>query len=273
MPGFFRRRLLARHALDDGEWQRACARVPLIAGLDEPERERLRELVTLLLVRKRISASAGFALDAGQRIEIAVWAVLPVLRLGLGAYAGFHELIVYPDEFLAPRSEVDEAGVVHEGYEAVCGEAWEAGPILLSWADVEADRVLDGCSVVIHECAHKLDQRDGDMNGVPALAGTGIRAGEWEQGMRAAWEALGRAARARRPLPIDDYALESPAEFFAVLSEQFFTAPHVLHEALPEVHALLGRFYAQDPLGWDWDAVVRAHERLHGTGATGPGVG
>src|SRR5262245_9047293 len=147
MRNFFRRRTLARHALDDTEWTQACARVPLTAGLPEPDRARLRKLATLLLARKRISASTGFALDTLQRIEIALWAVLPVLRIGLGAYDGFHELIIYPDEFLAPRSEVDEAGVVHEGYEAVCGEAWEAGPILLSWADIEADRVLDGCSV------------------------------------------------------------------------------------------------------------------------------
>jgi len=47
---------------------------------------------------------------------------------------------------------------------------------------------------------------------------------------------------------IDPYAAENPAEFFAVTSEYFFSAPDVLHRAFPEVYAQLADFYRQDPL-------------------------
>ena len=47
---------------------------------------------------------------------------------------------------------------------------------------------------------------------------------------------------------IDPYAAEDPAEFFAVTSEYFFTAPDLLHEAYPAVYRQLQLFYRQDPL-------------------------
>jgi Mlc titration factor MtfA (ptsG expression regulator) len=47
---------------------------------------------------------------------------------------------------------------------------------------------------------------------------------------------------------IDPYAAEHPAEFFAVTSEYFFSAPVLLVEAYPEVYAQLKAFYRQDPL-------------------------
>jgi len=47
---------------------------------------------------------------------------------------------------------------------------------------------------------------------------------------------------------IDPYAAEDPAEFFAVTSEYFFTAPDLLAAAFPEVYRQLSLFYRQDTL-------------------------
>ena len=47
---------------------------------------------------------------------------------------------------------------------------------------------------------------------------------------------------------IDPYAAENPAEFFAVTSEYFFSAPDLLHQAYPGVYEQLKAFYRQDPL-------------------------
>jgi hypothetical protein len=48
-------------------------------------------------------------------------------------------------------------------------------------------------------------------------------------------------------LDLDDYAAESPAEFFAVMSEAFFESPHGLAASYPDVYAQLVQFYRQDP--------------------------
>lgn len=56
--------------------------------------------------------------------------------------------------------------------------------------------------------------------------------------------------------PIDAYAGENPAEFFAVCSEYFFSAPDLLVAAYPQVYQQLQAFYRQDPLA--------RLQRLHG---------
>src|SRR5690625_7728269 len=50
--------------------------------------------------------------------------------------------------------------------------------------------------------------------------------------------------------PIDPYASTNPAEFFAVVSEYFFTQPDLLQRLYPEVYTLLAGFYRQQPLEW-----------------------
>ena len=243
-----RRRRLRRHALPDSDWEAVCDRLPLLARLSAPAYERLRETATLFLADKIISGATGFEPNRQQRIEIAIGAALPVLGLGLRPYRCFHGVIVYPDAFLAPREDLDEAGVMHTGHEEVAGESWDAGPILLSWADVETSRVPENAyHVVIHECAHKLDLGDGEVNGVPGLRGSGISTTEWQAVMSQAWETVQKEEKTFGAPSIDDYALESPAEFFAVISEYFFTVPQHLEASLPDAFALLRRFYRFEP--------------------------
>jgi Mlc titration factor MtfA (ptsG expression regulator) len=46
---------------------------------------------------------------------------------------------------------------------------------------------------------------------------------------------------------IDPYAAESPAEFFAVMSEAFFEIPRVLQRDDAELYEQLAAFYRQRP--------------------------
>lgn len=46
---------------------------------------------------------------------------------------------------------------------------------------------------------------------------------------------------------IAPYAAEAPEEFFAVVSEYHFSAPHLLARAMPQVAAHLERFYGPSP--------------------------
>jgi len=48
--------------------------------------------------------------------------------------------------------------------------------------------------------------------------------------------------------PINPYATENPAEFFAVLSEYFFEMPSLLQHEYPAVYEQLAQFYRQQPL-------------------------
>lgn len=237
-------------ALDEDAWQ-SVMELPLFDGLGEEERARLRGLATRLLADKAFSGAGGAEVDAGMATAISAFAALPVLNLGYGWYEGWNEIVVYPGEFVYEGEQMDEAGIVHHVRHARSGEAWEGGPMVLSWNDIEwsgqGQSRGEGYNVVIHEFAHKLDMRNGDANGRPPLH-SGMDAQAWAHDLQTAYDDLCRRADAGEETAIDPYAAESPAEFFAVLSEYFFEAPDVLQQAYPAVYGQLVKFYLQDPL-------------------------
>jgi Mlc titration factor MtfA (ptsG expression regulator) len=238
-------RLAPRARIGDAEWSALLASSALFDRLGIAERGDLRALAERFLGSKAFSAAGGHELDGGQRLAIAALACLPVLHLGFDALAGWREVIVYPGEFRVKREHHDEqSGVVTEGEDDLIGEAWEHGPVILSWADVATDLAhpFDGFNVVAHEIAHKLDMRDGAMNGVPQLPPHLARR-EWIATMQSAYDALVRAVERGRVTLIDPYAAESADEFFAVASEMHFSDPATLRRAAPAVGALLARYY------------------------------
>jgi Mlc titration factor MtfA (ptsG expression regulator) len=238
-----------RAPITDSDWSALLGRSRLFDRLDTRERAHLRELATRFLARKTFTAAAGHVLTDGQRHAIAALACLPVLHLGFDWLAGWREIIVYPGEFRVKREHHDEhTGVVTEGEDELIGEAWERGPVILSWADVATDlaQPFDGFNVVAHEIAHKLDMLDGAMNGVPRLP-RDIARREWIETLQAAYDGLVRAVERGRDTFIDPYAAESADEYFAVVSELHFSDPGGLARAAPGVAALLHRFYGPRP--------------------------
>ena len=143
------------------------------------------------------------------RLYIAAQACLPILKLGLDYYGGWVSVIVYPEGFWSPHRSLDTAGVLHSGYQARVGEAWDPGPIVLSWADVQQAADGEGFNVVIHECAHKLDLLNGVANGMPPLHG-GTSLPAWTQAFAAADDELCQCLDRGAEPPIHPYAAESP---------------------------------------------------------------
>lgn len=232
--------------LDPTAWTEALS-LPVFDGLAADEAERLRELAGELIADKHFSGAAGHAVDAAMATRIAAFAVLPVLNIGYSWYRGWNEVVVYPAEFVPEREVVDDFGVVHRVRQPLSGEAWEGGPLVLSWDDVLHSGGGEGYNVVIHEFAHKLDMKNGAVDGLPAMH-SGLKADEWGRVFKRAYDHFCWRVDRGEETVIDPYASESPAEFFAVLSEAFFEMPDVLHDEYPAVYELLMRFYKQDPL-------------------------
>ncbi len=229
--------------------RRLAETMPLLASLSDEDRARLVELARDFLRRKTVEAAADLTLDQRKQGLLALQAVLPVLNLGLDLYDGWHALVLYPDEFRAPYEHHDPAGVVHEGSRDLSGEAWHRGPVVLAWSHVERDALSaepDG-NVVVHELAHKLDMRNGDVNGMPPLH-RDMDPEDWSRTMSAAYADIERHLDGGTEPPIDPYAAHSPGEFFAVVSELFFAWPELLLEAYPEVYRQLSRYFRQDLL-------------------------
>jgi MtfA peptidase len=238
-----RRRVLARHRIDDALWDGVVGALRFLRGLQPDETRRLRELALLFLAEKQFAGAHGFQPTDAMRLSIAVQACLPVLELGLARYAGWREIVVYPGDFRVPIAETDADGVVHEFEDERAGESWPGGPVVLSWDATANDPDIN---VVIHEFAHMLDMANGQADGLPPLhAGMDRRA--WQDAFRVAYEGFCDALERGRHTWLDPYAAEHPGEFFAVVSEAFFEAPNETRRRYPEVYEQLRLFYRQDP--------------------------
>jgi Mlc titration factor MtfA (ptsG expression regulator) len=231
-------------------WQETLDRLPFLQHLNADDRSRLKKLTEDFLAEKEFATAGDLELTDAMCVLIAVQGCLPILNLGLGCYRDWVGIIVYPDEFVIPRSVEDQYGVMHEYDDIASGEAWAGGPLLISWND--AQMAGDGYNVVIHEFAHKLDMLNGEADGIPPLP-LGLTRQEWEDTLLAAYENFCTRVDAaeeygEEPL-IDPYAAENPGEFFAVLSETFFEAPADLRQEYPALYALFAHFYQQYPAG------------------------
>ena len=241
-----RKRILARNPIDARLWRSVTGGLPFLRGMEEEALERLRELAALFLAEKEMDGAAGMELSDEVRLSIAAQACLPILNLGLDIYQGWVGIIVYPAEFRVPKQEVDENGVVHEFEDQLSGEAWPGGPVVLSWQDATMSGA--GYNVVIHEFAHKIHMLREDDSGYP-LPFPGMDAEQWRQVLERSYDRLCRDVDAGRPTLVDPYAAEHPAEFFAVMSEAFFTDAAVLARDWPDLYRQLAAFYRQDTAG------------------------
>ena len=251
LRGWRRERALRRGRLDDALWRRALARFSFARDLDAGDAARLREWVTLFLHDKTLSAAGGLDLTDTMRVEIALQACILILNLDIDSYDGWSEVIVYPEGFLVDQTWTDEAGIVHQGKVGRIGEAWLRGPVVLSWADIQHGMANagDGHNVVLHEFAHKLDEENGALDGVPALADDEAQSA-WMDVLGREYDLLRLRARNATDGVLDDYGATSPAEFFAVTTEAFFERGRELSARHPRLYETLRGYFQLDPASW-----------------------
>ncbi|SAK71773.1 membrane protein [Caballeronia arationis] len=256
-----RERALRKYAIDDALWRRTLDALPFFGHLDAADRARLRESASLFIAQKEFSTAHELELTDAMIVSIAAQACLPVLNLSLDLYRGWVGVIVYPGEFVIRKTVEDEDGVVHEVEHDASGEAWEGGPVVLSWEDAQMTDGADAYNVVIHEFAHKIDMVNGEADGHPPLFRrwhAPLDAQGWADVFDHAYDHFcaqvdavpeRRWSRFERESLIDPYAADHPSEFFAVCSEALFVTPQAFEAAYPELYRLLARYYRQDPAG------------------------
>ena len=244
------RRRISRLGVTDAQWESAISDWPVAKRYQGAERAALRGATLHFLATKTITAGGDFELTDAMCLKVATMACVPILKLGPDWYDHFQTVIVYEGDYIVDQDYLDDDGVVHSGPSELSGEAWLHGPVILSWQAIREAGVHSrhghAYNVVIHELAHKLDMLRDGANGSPPMH-PDMRPGEWHDTFTAAWTRLHDDDEHGRPLPIDDYALTDPAEFFAVCSESFFEAPVEMENAMPAVYRLLCQFYRQQP--------------------------
>jgi Mlc titration factor MtfA (ptsG expression regulator) len=230
-------------------WRRILRRrVPAVARLPPDLQQRLKGHILVFLAEKPFIGCGAQVISDDQRVTIAAQACL--LLLGQPRpryYPRLREVLVYPDAFVVDRVMAHDSGVVQARRQALSGESWTQGRVILSWAETLAGAAdpADGRNVVLHEFAHQIDQDKGVADGRPWRASRAQRR-RWTQVMGEAYAHL----RQQPSALISDYGATEPAEFFAVLSELFFEQPQALAAEVPAVYRELALLYQVNPLAW-----------------------
>jgi len=245
-------------AIDDDLWREVVDALPFLASRSAADLDKLRALATDFLGGKQFSTAHDLPLTQAMQVSVAAQACLPILQLPPALYRGWTGIVLYPGEFLIRKTVEDEDGVVHDVAQEASGEAWDGGPVMLSWQDVQTSDVL-AYNVVIHEFVHKLDMENGEANGVPPLIRRlhgDLTEQAWCEVFDPAyedfchhvsnvpdtrWEAFASTSL------LDPYATEHESEFFAICAEAFFVAPVAFRNEYPALYTLFSRYFLQDP--------------------------
>lgn len=226
-------------------------RVPIYRRLPPALQSQLRGLVQVFLAEKAFIGCRGQRITDEVRVTIAAQACLLLLNRRTDVFAGLHQVLVYPGAFLVQRVHTGPGGVLQDRRQALSGESWSQGQVILSWEDALDGAAVDddGRNVVLHEFAHQLDQASGRANGAPDL-GSRRRLRRWARVFGAEFQRLQARQAADEPTLLGTYAATDPAEFFAVATEAFFEQPHALSAESPALYAELSGYYHVDPRAW-----------------------
>ncbi len=216
---------------------------------DEQLRLRWQDVTRIIVAEKYWEGCDGLAINDEIRVTIAAQAAMMVLGVQDFYFDNVRTILIHP---AFQRATMRDGMVVEEG-RPLAGQAWQGGPVVLSWADVLAGARSNngGRNLVVHEFAHCLDGLDGEMGGNPVFDNPET-AQRWQQVCSREFEQLGRAAIAGRRVLLDHYGASSPAEFFAVASETFFEMPERMQQSMPELFELMVEYFKVNPdvKGW-----------------------
>ena len=244
------------------QWQTILEnRVWLYHMLTPDEQQLLRADMAVFIAEKSWEGCGGQQITEEVKVVIGAHACLLTLKIeNHRFYPNVESILVYPTGYTSISRTVRPGGFIEEAPSARIGEAWHAGPVVLSWEDVLAGSLghSGANNVTLHEFAHKLDMLSGGADGVPEL-GSDAAYTTWAEVMSHQYQVLLIHIHHHGHTVLNPYAATNPAEFFAVATETYFMRPYHLLEAMPELYNVLNAYYRF--AAWGLESA------LHGAGA------
>lgn len=219
--------------------------------LSVEERRRLQGKILRFLSEKIFHGVDGLEVTETMRVLVAAEACLLVVNLEQrDLYPGLQNIYLIADAYV-PKENPLNPSTGRPMVEPRVGEAWHRGPLMLSWNAIREDLRSPGAgaNVVFHEFAHHLDQQDGSFDGTPEL-GTDGNMARWREVMSKEFLGLRKTLSEGHPSDINAYAATNEVEFFAVVSEYFFTNAVEMERIRPRLFEVLRDAYRIDTRRW-----------------------
>ena len=215
----------------------------------------LEQLTKVFVAEKHWEGCEGIVVTEEMKVTVAAQACLMLLGVNDFYFDNVSTILLYPKAF---RRDISD-GTSQVSHRA--GEAWQGGPIVLSWKDAlkGGRNEDDGKNVVIHEFAHALDGLDGEMGG-NVMFDDESTSQQWQAIVDREFAELTAAKQRGTNTLLDHYGATNKAEFFAVASETFFEQPHEVMQEHRDLFRLLRIYYRVDPTTWQ-ESMKRRRER------------
>jgi Mlc titration factor MtfA (ptsG expression regulator) len=203
--------------------------------LESTEKTRFQNAVLLFLETVRITGVNTDVEDL-DRVLIASAAIIPIFAFKGWMYGNIHEVLLYPGSF------DHEYKIEGEGRNilGMVGTGAMQHMMILSKQELRNDfaNPTSKSNTGIHEFVHLLDKTDGVTDGLPEALLPHRYSLPWLHMIR---EEMSKMEKGESD--INTYGLTNNAEFFAVVSEYFFTQPELLKEKHPELYQMLTKVF------------------------------
>jgi Mlc titration factor MtfA (ptsG expression regulator) len=200
-----------------------------------------------MLFQKRIGiflseatiSGVGVTIDDPLRLLVASSAVIPVFRFERWRYVNMGEILVYDGEVNTDLSSHEKKDGILLGQV----RPFQARHIVLlskQYLEEGFQIMHTRTNVGIHEFVHLIDQADGSIDGVPNTIMPENLLKPWTKLMYAELDKMKKGKS-----DINPYGLTNHAEFFAVVSEYFFSNPERFEKHHPELYLILAKTFHQ----------------------------
>ena len=213
------------------------------AYLNPEEQKRFRAKLYFFLEDKIFNGVGDLVVTDEMRFLVGAEACLMITNIEGEVYPGLKNIYLMEDVFI-PKDNPVNASTGLPTHVARLGEAWKGGPIVLSWESIRR-----GSSVIFHEFSHQLDQQDGGFDGTPKLGKSG-NYDQWAHVMGDEFLTLKKRVGQHKGSDIDSYGATNEAEFFAVVTEYFFTRPQMLRNKHPDLFKIYQEYFKLHPENW-----------------------
>jgi len=214
--------------------------VAFYRGLNDENKKRFVEKIKEFLGYVRIDGIKT-TVDDLDKLLVASSAIIPIFGFTKWKYYNLNNILLYPEtfnreEFLASGYEKNTLGMVGNG-------PMQRIMILSKAALHYGFNNQEGKeNTGIHEFVHLLDKEDGEVDGLPEVLLKRKYNNTWLELIN---KNIGAIMNGHSD--INSYGATNKAEFFAVVSEYFFTNPHLFKENHPDLYELMAKIFNQDP--------------------------
>ncbi|MFZ5977105.1 MAG: zinc-dependent peptidase [Bacteroidota bacterium] len=175
------------------------------------------------------------------KILIASSAIIPIWGFPNWHYYNLKHILLYPNAFEEKTFQIEG---MNRDVLGMVGTGTLNQMMILSQKALREGFMNEHSksNTAIHEFVHLLDKADGATDGIPENLLEKPYILPWVQLMHQTIQEM-QAGQS----DINIYGTTNPAEFLAVVSEYFFSQPHLLQQHHPQLYALLEKTFRQNP--------------------------